>query len=530
MIRLPVWHLTTLKPIDVAITDTMSDSQEQPLKAAAFSPQVASPEGLAEAGHGRPKWLIPAAIALFIAAIVVFVLLPSVISTDNPATPVLTESATLSGTPTQAGGTVSGDNPGEERSPFAEAQQQKLRKLAQDALQVVLEAQEALQEFSVERWAPEAYAAALAVAAEGDKAYRDRQFVEAAAAYQEAAAGLATLEDSISRRAQEARLKALSAIEAGDASAAKKQYELLTLLEPGDSELPGLLERTAKIPEVAAALETAAESAVKGDMGAAVKAALTAKAEDPEHKRVATLLAQYQEADALARFRKAMSQGYAALDAENFKEAAEFFVTAGQIRPGASEPQSAQIELASAQTAAKLRQLADTGKAQERNEAWADAVATYEEALLIDSTLIYAQAGLKKAAPRAELATALEDILAESERLVDARALKAAETVLAEALTITSRGPVLEGQVSKLEKLLLWAKTPVTVKFTSDEETDVTLLRVRRLGSFVTSELTLRPGRYTALGVRNGYRDVRINFDIKPESRAEIDVRCLEAI
>ena len=273
MIRLPVWHLTTLKPIDVAITDTMSDFQEQPLKAAAFSPQVASPEGLAEAGHGRPKWLIPAAIALFMAAIVVFVLLPSVISTDNPATPVLTESAKLSGTPTQAGGTVSGDNPGEERSPFAEAQQQKLRKLAQDALQVVLEAQEALQEFSVERWAPEAYAAALAVAAEGDKAYRDRQFVEAAAAYQEAAAGLATLEDSISRRAQEARLKALSAIEAGDASAAKKQYELLTLLEPGDPELPGLLERTAKIPEVAAALETAAESAVKGDMGAAVKAA-----------------------------------------------------------------------------------------------------------------------------------------------------------------------------------------------------------------------------------------------------------------
>ena len=78
--------------------------------------------------------------------------------------------------------------------------------------------------------------------------------------------------------------------------------------------------------------------------------------------------------------------------------------------------------------------------------------------------------------------------------------------------------------------MLLWAKTPVTVKFISDEQTDVTLLRVKRLGSFVTSELTLRPGRYTALGVRNGFRDVRINFDIKPESRAEIDVRCLEAI
>ena len=99
MIRLPVWHLTTLKPIDVAITDTMSDSQEQPLKAAAFSPQVASPEGLAEAGDGRPKWLIPAAIALFMAAIVVFVLLPSVISTITPQLPFLLKVPRLAAPP-----------------------------------------------------------------------------------------------------------------------------------------------------------------------------------------------------------------------------------------------------------------------------------------------------------------------------------------------------------------------------------------------------------------------------------------------
>ena len=530
MIRLPIWHLTTLKPTDVAVNDTMSDSHEQPLKAAAFSPQAATPEGLAEAEHGRPKWLIPAAIALFVAAIVVFVVLPSVISTDNPAAPVPTESSPLSGTPTQAGGTVSGDTPGEERSPFAEAQQQKLRKLAQDALQVVLEAQEALEEFSVERWAPEAYAAALAVAAEGDEAYRERLFVEAAAAYQEAAAGLAVLEDSISERGQAARLQALEAIEAGDAATAQKGHELLTLLEPGDPELPGLLERITKIPDVAAALQSAAESAVQGNTGAAVEAALAAQKQDPEHQRVAALLAQYQEADALARFRRAMSEGYAALDEENFKTAEQFFKKAGQIRPGASEPQSAQMELAAAQTAAKLRELANTGKAQERNEVWADAVATYEEALSIDSTLIYAQAGLKKAAPRAELAAALNSILADSKRLVDARALQAAETVLAEAVAIEPRGPVLEGQVVELEKLLLWAKTPVTVRFTSDDQTDVTLLRVKRLGTFVNSELTLRPGRYTALGVRNGFRDVRINFDIKPDSRAAIDVRCVEAI
>lgn len=527
-------HPTTPKPTDLAVATIMSDSHEQPLKAAAFSPQSATPEGVANTDHRRPQWLIPGVIALFVVAIAVFVILPNVVTTRDSASDSTNDSAM----PAQAEGsaaspqsnTVNGDNLGEERSPFAEAQQQKLRKLAQDALQIVLEAQESLLEFSVESWAAEAYAAALLIANTGDEAYRERQFVDAAAAYQEAAAALAVLEDSIPERAQKARSETLAAIESGNSLAAQNGYEVLALLEPVDPELPRLLERIATIPEVGAALEIAAKSADMGDTAAAVKAALDAKATDPQHQRVAQLLAEYQEADALARFRAAMSAGYAALDAENFNEASAFFAKAGKIRPGASEPQSAQAELTAAKTAAKLRQLANTGKTQERDEAWADAVATYEEALSIDSTLIYARDGLKQAAPRAELAAALTAVLEDPERLVNTRALAAAEAVLADATAIAPRGPVLETQIAELQKLLLWAKTPVAVTFTSDNQTDVTLLRVKRLGSFATSELTLRPGRYTALGVRNGFRDVRINFDIKPDSRTDVDVRCLEAI
>ena len=531
-------RLTTPKPTDLAVATIMSDSHEQPLKAAAFSPQSATPEGVANTDQRRPQWLIPGVIALFVAAIAVFVILPNVVTTGDSTSDSTSDSTKDIAMPGQAQGsaanpqsnTANGDNLGEERSPFAEAQQQKLRKLAQDALQIVLEAQESLQEFSVESWAAEAYAAALLIANTGDEAYRERQFVDAAAAYQEAAAALAVLEDSIPERAQKARSETLAAIESGNSLAAQNGYEVLALLEPVDPELPRLLERIATIPEVGAALEIAAKSADMGDTAAAVKAALDAKATDPQHQRVAQLLAQYQEADALARFRAAMSAGYAALDAENFNEANAFFAKAGKIRPGASEPQSAQAELAAAKTAAKLRQLANTGKTQERDEAWADAVATYEEALSIDSTLIYARDGLKQAAPRAELAAALTAVLEDPERLVNTRALAAAEAVLADATAIAPRGPVLETQIAELQKLLLWAKTPVAVTFTSDNQTDVTLLRVKRLGSFATSELTLRPGRYTALGVRNGFRDVRINFDIKPDSRTDVDVRCLEAI
>ena len=121
-------------------------------------------------------------------------------------------------------------------------------------------------------------------------------------------------------------------------------------------------------------------------------------------------------------------------------------------------------------------------------------------------------------------------MLDEPDRLVDARALGAAETLWADGQTLSPRGPLLEQQLSELAALLNRAKTPVAVTLTSDALTDVTLLRVKRLGAFDATNLTLRPGSYTALGVRNGFRDVRVNFDIKPDSQPVIDVRCQEAI
>ena len=54
---------------------------------------------------------------------------------------------------------------------------------------------------------------------------------------------------------------------------------------------------------------------------------------------------------------------------------------------------------------------------------------------------------------------------------------------------------------------------------TSDGLTDITLLRVRRLGTLAEQTLSLRPGVYTAVGIRNGYRDVRIKFEVRLTKR-----------
>jgi hypothetical protein len=71
----------------------------------------------------------------------------------------------------------------------------------------------------------------------------------------------------------------------------------------------------------------------------------------------------------------------------------------------------------------------------------------------------------------------------------------------------------------------------VAVRLESDGQTEVTLFRVGRLGRFQQKALELRPGTYTVVGSRRGYRDVRLELEVRPgESPAPLVVRCSEAI
>ena len=92
-------------------------------------------------------------------------------------------------------------------------------------------------------------------------------------------------------------------------------------------------------------------------------------------------------------------------------------------------------------------------------------------------------------------------------------------------------GPVLRQQVADLDRLLQVAVTPVRVTLESDNLTEVTLFKVGRLGVFSSRTLELRPGAYTVVGSRPGYRDVRRIFRVTPGSDgAPVVVRCEEPI
>ena len=69
------------------------------------------------------------------------------------------------------------------------------------------------------------------------------------------------------------------------------------------------------------------------------------------------------------------------------------------------------------------------------------------------------------------------------------------------------------------------------VALESDNATVVVIHRVGPLGAFERREVDLLPGRYTVVGSRMGYRDVRREIEVQPGAAPPpVLIRCEERI
>ena len=511
----------------------MTEDKTQPLSATTFEPApiVAESESVVAQGGTSRAVLIAAGIGGALLLFVFFVL-PKMVSPNTAVTADSLVNSSPAGNsdtrPTSSSGT--GAAAAEGRSPFAEAQESALRREAQEILQALLSLQESLAERGAARWGEPLYSEALKRAAAGDTAYRERNFKLATAEYQAAFDQLSALEASLPERIDSLHAALIAVIEAGDVPAAQARFNDLAETAPGDIRLIALQDRLIALPEVIAALESATQAEGVGGLDAAVDAALTATRADPAHKRARARLAELQAAQRRQQFTEAMTVGYGALASQSFDAAETQFRQAAALYPGAPEPDAALIEVQQARTQKTLMDLQAQGAQAETEERWADAVSLYEHALEIDALLLFATEGQARSMPRAELDDRLGKIPAERDRLVDVRIMRMAQDTLAQAEAIANSGPRLRAQISAAQEALAYASTPVPVTIQSDGLTDITLLRVKRLGTPSSQLLQLRPGRYTAVGVRNGYRDVRVQFEVRPDQANTIEVRCVETI
>lgn len=230
-------------------------------------------------------------------------------------------------------------------------------------------------------------------------------------------------------------------------------------------------------------------------------------------------------------FRQSMSDGLAALEHGDFATARDHLRRAVQLEP--DSPESADALLA-AEEGLRLQAIAmhQTKAAKfEAAERWQGALEEYDAVLALDPTIKFAQEGAERSRARAELSARLEFHLQNPERLSTDEVLRDAETLLEEASQIQPAGTRLSRQIEGLRQIVAIASTPIRVALVSDNLTEITVYKVGRLGAFERRVLELRPGTYTVVGRRAGYRDVRRELRVVPGQEIEpLTVRCEEKI
>lgn len=431
---------------------------------------------------------------------------------------------TSPGTPTRPSGQ-------EQASPWSDAQLAKQRKAAQAVLELLLEQQFTLEEMSVEQWASEEFSAATELATSGDELYRQQQFEAAQATYQsglEAMTALVEAAPEVFETQLQAGLEALAANQPQPATAA---LAIALLIKPDSDTALRAQARATTLPEVLALIKQAQQAQRDNELEQAAAVTEQALGLDPAHELAKSLQAQLRQEIARRDFNRAMTAGYQAMDRQDYDTAEARFLAAQKLLPAAAETGAALAQARSARTLQRIESLRTKAEIAQRNEDWSAALAAFDAILRIDDTVQFAREGAARSGDRQTLDKRLQQTLEKPERLADERIYAETRQLLDYAVTLSPAGPRLRRQLSELDSLLQQALVPIAVLLQSDEQTDVTVYRVAHLGTFRRQQLELKPGTYTAVGVRTGFRDVRQQFTLSHDQSAPvITIACTDPI
>ena len=322
-----------------------------------------------------------------------------------------------------------------------------------------------------------------------------------------------------------------AALDVGRLEVARQAYQLAQRIDPTSEEAGKGLARVVALGPVLPALVEAETASLTLDHLRALTRYEEVLRADPVNRVAREGVARAKVAIGSDQFARHIGDALAALRAGRTPEARAALSRAAVLRPGAAE--LAQI-LAQIEAAGARKDLGEVSREileLERTERWSEALLRYDSLLARDTTIKFARDGRVRVAPRAELSRRIENLLANPIRLTAPEVRREAQRLLTQAATIKESATVLTAQSNRLRESLRLYETPIFAVLESDGLTDVSVQRVGNFGTFTRRELSLKPGRYVAIGTRTGYRDVRQEFVVTPgATNLVVSVRCTEVI
>jgi tetratricopeptide (TPR) repeat protein len=388
-----------------------------------------------------------------------------------------------------------------------------------------------LEQRDVDAWGGATLAEARAALGAGDAAMDARDFGVALERFTTLAKALDALEQRLPQAVAERLEAARKAFDAGRSSEAQEHFAAVLRIEPQHAAAKTGLARSKVLDAVLRETATGVQSEQAGDTTAALAAYRRALALDPATQTARANLERLQARAAGDAYSAAIAQAQAALARGDHARAQSAFEQAARMRPGTPEVVEGLQQVRRANETRSLASTLERATTAERAERWSEALNLHREALKAEPTLVAAQQGVERVEPRAMLDAELQAYLDRPERLYSPAGRDIARNVLERASRVAAPGPRLREQAARLQGLLRDAETPIRVALASDNATEVQIYRIGKLGLFDQKDLELMPGRYTVVGTRQGYRDVRKELNLTPGSAPPtVVVRCEERI
>jgi serine/threonine protein kinase len=394
-------------------------------------------------------------------------------------------------------------------TPLESARLEMFQKQGEEYARDILRLQLDLEDIGVIFWARNDYEKIGADLDAADNLYREKQFQPALDQYKAVSTRLSQLQSRAISELEKHTTLGDEALLAGDAEAALTSFTIATSID-GESE--GLQKRLARAETLDQVQDLVRQGEVyerNGEFDRARDTFKTATNLDGEWKPARQGLSRVQSAITLKNFQIAMSEGFREVSNKNYEAAREGFNRAKKILPNSTEPEDGLLQVEQSERNDIILNHQKNAQAHLVSGNWPGAIGEYEAALVIADSLEFAQTGLDYAKSRLALQERLQQFLSDPTLLQSDEGLAEASATLRQASRAKPTTDQMLHHIDILARLISTARIEIPVTINSDGTTEVTVRRHVALGKVTNKVVFLIPGRYTVVGQRLGYRDVR---------------------
>mgnify|MGYP003951256997 FL=1 len=403
--------------------------------------------------------------------------------------------------------------------------------IAQALLSELLAKIDELELSGVQIWAQSEWKKINTIQNEGDTAYLNRSYDLAAASYRTAMQLLIDLEVTVPSILQQSLDQGQEAILKENKPLAISNFETALAIDGANQLAKAGLDRALKLDKVIAFSNQGKQLAEERKWTESIEAFKAALAIDSNWKPALEGLTSSVLSNDEEQFQLSLSEGYTLMKEQKFEEAEVSFRKSLSIVPDSKEGQQAIEELEIQRRIVLTKSLKYKALIAEVNEEWDNAESYYETILSLDPNIQEVKDSLLRVRQRIKLINQMISFVAKAELLNDDKLFSQAQQTLNQAEAILNKGPELIEQVNKMQQVLKVASIPLQVTLISDQKTNVVIYKKGDLGFFERQLVLLKPGIYTAKGMRIGYRDTTLRFKVDPhQSEQSFTVICREKI